>query len=83
MTHHSMTASDVARQLGVGRARVHQLDGDLAPVRCACGTRLYDPTIVAAVEAKRAREREALSQARRERAYRMMGLAPDDREAKP
>jgi hypothetical protein len=46
---------------------VHQLDGELAPERCACGARRYDPAAVEAFEAKRARDREARSQARRER----------------
>lgn len=62
-----MTVADVAHRLGVGAARVRQLDAELGPVRCACGARRYDERAVAAYEAQRAQDRAALSQARRER----------------
>jgi len=62
-----VTSGEVAFRLGVGRSRVHQLDGELLPTRCACGVRIYDESTVAAYEAKRARDRMALSLARRER----------------
>ena len=60
----SMTASQVADRLGVSRSRVHQLDGELRPERCACGARQYDPAAVAAYMVQRAAERAALSRAR-------------------
>lgn len=67
-----MTASQVADRLGVSRSRVHQLDPELHPTRCACGARRYDPRVVAAYEAKResARVQLALSRAARMRELR-------------
>lgn len=62
-----MTTADVAARLGVSRARVHQLDPELRPERCACGARRYDERTVAAYEVKREQDREALSAARRKR----------------
>jgi hypothetical protein len=62
-----LTVSQVAARLGVSRARIHQLDVELTPRRCACGARIYDPSAVAAYEQRRAAAREALSAARSER----------------
>jgi DNA-binding transcriptional MerR regulator len=59
-----MTASQVADRLGVSRSRVHQLDAELRPERCACGTRLYNADAVAAYAVKRAADLAALSRAR-------------------
>jgi hypothetical protein len=57
----------VADYLGIGRSRVHQLDGELKPERGACGCRVYDPAAVLAYARKRELDREALALARAER----------------
>lgn len=62
-----VTVGEVAERLGVGVARVRQLDVELHPERCACGARRYTAAAVEAYEVKRERDRGALSQARRER----------------
>lgn len=62
-----LTVSQVAARLGVSRARIHQLDVELTPRRCPCGTRLYDPSAVAAYEIRRAAARVVLSAVRSER----------------
>jgi hypothetical protein len=59
-----VTSGQVAGLFGVSRSRVHQLDAELRPERCTCGTRIYDPNTVAAYEAKRAAGLAALSRAR-------------------
>lgn len=66
-----MTVAEVAARLFVSRSRVHQLDAELRPERCACGTRIYTEAAVAAYEARRAAAREALSEAR---GARMRGI---------
>lgn len=62
-----LTASLVAVYLGITRQRVHQLDAELQPTRCACGCRRYDQATVVAYAKKREGDREALSRARSER----------------
>lgn len=59
-----LTASFVAAYLGVTRQRVHQLDAELQPTRCACGCRRYDQATVVAYAKKRESDRAALSRAR-------------------
>lgn len=59
-----LTASFVAAYLGVTRSRVHQLDAELQPTRCACGVRIYSQATVVAFAKKREGDRPALSQAR-------------------
>jgi hypothetical protein len=66
-----MTVVEVAARLGVGRSRVHGLDHELNPERCACGQRRYTEAAVAAYEARRAVAREALS---KQRAARMHAI---------
>lgn len=52
---HTMIVGDVAATLGVSTTRVKQLDDELQPIRGRNGHRRYDPSVVAAVAAKRAR----------------------------
>jgi MerR HTH family regulatory protein len=54
-----LTTGDVARELGLSRDRVLQLDGELRPQRTAKGQRLYSPHAVAALRARREAERAA------------------------
>lgn len=62
-----LTASLVAAYLGITRQRVHQLDAELQPTRCACGVRVYSQPAVVAYAQKRGEDREALALARSER----------------
>jgi hypothetical protein len=62
-----LTAALVGDYLGIGRHRVHQLDGELRPERCACGCRIYSPAAVVAYAQKRELDREVLALARSER----------------
>lgn len=67
----TLSVADVAARLGVGRSRVHALDVELQPTRCACGQRRYTEAAVAAYLARLPATREALSA---ERAERMRAL---------
>jgi hypothetical protein len=67
----TLTVAEVAARLGVGRSRVHALDAELCPTRCACGQRRYTEASVSAYEARRAVARETLS---KQRADRMRAL---------
>lgn len=66
-----MTVAEVAARLEVSRSRVHALDAELGPERCACGARRYDPAVIAAYLERRAVARDALS---RQRAARMRAI---------
>jgi hypothetical protein len=59
-----LTTSFVAAYLGVTRSRVHQLDAELQPTRCACDCRIYSQAAVVACAKKRESDRAALSRAR-------------------
>lgn len=71
MTTLTLTVAEVAARLAVGRSRVHALDAELRPERCACGQRRYTEAAVAAYESRRAAAREALS---KQRAARMRAI---------
>ena len=50
-----LTTREAAARLGVGAARVRQLDGVLRPYRTPAGTRIYRGDLVAAFAAARRR----------------------------
>jgi len=66
-----VTAGQVAKRLGVTRSRVHQLDAELRPERCACGGRVYSEAAVAAYEARIPELRAAVAAERAERMRRL------------
>lgn len=56
-----MCRGDVARYLGLSIAGVAKHDAELAPIRAANGTRLYDAARVAAFAARRDQRRDEIT----------------------
>jgi len=59
-----VTIRGVARRLHVSASRVRQLDAELRPERCACGSRVYSAETVEAFAAKRAAAAAELARVR-------------------